>query len=140
MAKAEIEKTLAEEVDELVQSKKLAVTGVFGKSSLFDLATHSDMDYTVEGRLTPRWCNDNEPNIAAKRLQGYKFPEEISPRLKNLRRGGQVLMLRHADTTREHRAAVEKDNRAWEGKAFNKNERAAARGFEGFEIQRPDRR
>ena len=61
-------------VDNLVKSKKLAVTGVVGKASLFDISTHSHLDYTVGVKLAPRWCNENDANISAKRLQVYMFP------------------------------------------------------------------
>ena len=138
--KAVVDQELDQAVDSLVASKKLAVTGVVGKASLFDLHTHTSLDYTVGGKLSPRWCNENDANIAAKRLQGYVFPEEISPRLKNIRRGGQVLMLRHRDVTESHKATLEQENRAWEGKSFNKNERAKAPGLEGFQIERPTRK
>lgn len=136
-----IKDELDEAVEEALQSKRLAVTGVVGKASLFDLSTHSpDIDYTVGGKLSPRWCNDNDANIAARKLQGYVFPEDISPRLKNIRRGGQVLMLRHREAVEQHRAALEQENRSWEGKAFNKSDKAKAPGLEGFKIERPERR
>lgn len=127
-------------VDNLVKSKKLAVTGVVGKASLFDIATHSALDYTVGGKLAPRWCNENDANIAAKRLQGYMFPEEISPRLKNLRQGGQVLMLRHIDAANSARQHLEQETRRWEGRSFDRSDKAKAPGLEGFKIERPERR
>lgn len=127
-------------VDNLVKSKKLAVTGVVGKASLFDIATHSPLDYTVGGKLAHRWCNENDANIAAKRLQGYMFPEEISPRLKNLRQGGQVLMLRHIDAANSARQQLEQETRRWEGRSFDRSDKAKAPGLEGFKIERPERR
>lgn len=136
----ETEADISRAVDNLVKSKKLAVTGIVGKASIFDIKTHSALDYTVGGKLSTRWCNDNDANIQAKRLMGFIFPEEISPRLKNLSRGGQVLMLRHIEAKNEHVAALERDNAAWEGKTFNRNEKAKAQGLEGFKIERADRR
>jgi hypothetical protein len=64
-----------------------------GAAAMYDLSSY-DGDYTAGGQLSARFVNNDESRIAILRNKGYDVPSAWSSRLKDLRIGNQVLMLR----------------------------------------------
>ena len=90
---------LREKVAEGLKSRRIRTKTVNGKAALFDLKTHTNVDYTAGGLFHPRLVLNNEDKIRSHRqLNGYKFPEEYGVGLKNIQIASHVLMLCPTET------------------------------------------
>lgn len=75
-----------------------------GAASMYDLSRYKG-DYTAGGQLEGRFVNNEEARVDIMKNKGYDVPSAWSSRLKDLRHGGQVLMLRPKELGEKERAA-----------------------------------
>ncbi len=110
-------KSLEAEVAEAIKTRFVMPDLTVGKAYLLNPESHNGVAYTAGGQLSPRWVKNDGPTVAQKQAKGFVFPEEISPRLKNITVGALVLMVRPADYQKRHEVNVEALNRGWESKS-----------------------
>lgn len=116
---ADINAQIAAEVAQRIKSRSFRESATVGKAGLFDVSKYSNgLDYTVGGLLELRWCSDSALNVANKRMKGFMFPEEASPRLKNINQNGLVLMVRTKEAADSHRAEVRRLTQSLDGQEF----------------------
>lgn len=105
-----------------VKSKSFKVADSFGQSALFDIKTHSDLDYTAGGLLSPRWVKNDEGAIERRRIQGFYMPQELDANLKNISFGNLTLMLRTEENRLSHQDYLAKESDKVSGAIMAKSE------------------
>jgi hypothetical protein len=116
---ADINALILADVQARIKSRSFKTTATVGKAGLFDVTKYANgTDYTVGGLLTIRWCSEDPQNVANKRMKGFMFPEEVSPRLKNITQNGLVLMVRTKEAANAHRAQLRELTQNLDGQEF----------------------
>lgn len=115
LAPADID--LNDEVAKAIKTRFVRPDLTVGKAHLLDPRAHHDIDYTAGGQLHMRWVINSDVELQKKGNKGFVLPEAISPRLKNIKQGNLILMVRPADYDQQHQHNVERLNRQWEANA-----------------------
>lgn len=100
------EMSIADEIASKVaaRSKGFVPDLAVGAASMYDISRYEG-DYTAGGQLEGRFVNNEESRVDIMKNRGYDVPSAWSSRLKDLRHGGQILMLRPTDIGEKERAA-----------------------------------
>lgn len=127
---------LNDEVAKAIKSRFLKPDLTVGKAHMLDPRSHHNIDYTAGGQLHTRWVVNTDIEIQKKSAKGFVLPETISPRLKNIRQGNLILMVRPAEYNAQHQENVEKLNRKWEADSSVKTRKRdlKTQGIDEFEV------
>lgn len=128
--------SLNDEVKQAIKTRFMKPDLTVGKAHMLDPRTHFNVDYTAGGQLHTRWVINNDAEIQRKAAKGFVMPETISPRLKNIRQGNMVLMVRPMEYNIQHQENVEKLNRKWEADSSHKTRKKdlKSQGIDEYEV------